>query len=338
MPYNFDIDFVVTWVNGRDPAWIQEFNKYAPNTEQLDMDTAEIRYRDYGLLRYWFRGVEQFAPWVRKIHFVTCGQKPDWLDDANPKLHLVSHKDYISSQYLPLFSSNSIEVPMCRIPGLSEHFVYFNDDFFLTATSPRSVFFDANGLPKDFAVQNIISCDGASTMLAAVANNLHLLNVNFNKHAVIKKNPWKWFHPSYGAKNIVKNIILGKWDKFVGFSNPHSAQPYLKSCMEDCWSHCEDKFLETMGHRFRSMNDVSSWIFRYWHLCQGKFSPCNPYKYQHYYELGVNSTQTICSSIESQHFKSICINDGQDEHFEQSKTMLEESFKKILPEKSTFEK
>lgn len=158
--------------------------------------TTRYGYRGDTLSRLWVIAV--LVPWSRTIRslgaknpFCYLWTKPDWLDDANPKLHLVSHKDYISSQYLPLFSSNSIEVPICRIPNLSEHFVYFNDDCFLTAASPRSVFFDANGLPKDSAIQNIISCDGASTMLASVANNLHLLNVNFNKHAVMKKHPWK---------------------------------------------------------------------------------------------------------------------------------------------------
>ena len=45
------------------------------------------RYRDWNNLRYWFRGVEKFAPWVRKIHFVTWGHIPDWLDTTNPKIN-----------------------------------------------------------------------------------------------------------------------------------------------------------------------------------------------------------------------------------------------------------
>ena len=88
-----DIDFVVTWVNMDDPEWQNEFSKYSGNKDNTKNGVSKARFRDYGFLKYWFRGVEKFAPWVRKIHFVTSGQKPDWLDENNPKIHLVSHKD-----------------------------------------------------------------------------------------------------------------------------------------------------------------------------------------------------------------------------------------------------
>ena len=68
------------------------------------------------------------GPWVRKIHFVTSGQKPEWLDENNPKLNLVSHKDYIPAQFLPTYNSVVIERYIHKIPGLADHFVYFNVD------------------------------------------------------------------------------------------------------------------------------------------------------------------------------------------------------------------
>ena len=70
----YEIDFVVTWVDGNDPAWRQEKAKYSGAG---NWDDSEERYRDWELLQYWFRGVEQFAPWVRKIHFVTWGHLPE---------------------------------------------------------------------------------------------------------------------------------------------------------------------------------------------------------------------------------------------------------------------
>jgi len=82
--------------------------------------------------------VEQFAPWVRKIHFVTCGQKPEWLNADHPKLSLVNHSDYIPQQFLPTFNSSLIEIYLHRIPDLTEHFVYFNDDFLSSTTSRRN--------------------------------------------------------------------------------------------------------------------------------------------------------------------------------------------------------
>jgi len=61
------IDFVIAWVDGSDPAWLEEKNKYSPKKE--DVTNAINRYRDMGVLRYWFRAVEKFAPWVNQIHF-----------------------------------------------------------------------------------------------------------------------------------------------------------------------------------------------------------------------------------------------------------------------------
>lgn len=118
-------------MDGNDPAWQKEKRK----TEHVPEVTAEAddrneRYRDWDNLQYWFRGVEQFAPWVRKIHFVTWGHFPKWLNTEHPKLHIVKHEDFIPSEFLPTLipiPSNGIFTGL----GLSERFVYFNDDMFL---------------------------------------------------------------------------------------------------------------------------------------------------------------------------------------------------------------
>lgn len=131
------IDFVLIWVDGNDPKWQTIFMKYKEN----DGDKRPLRFRDMGTLRYWFRGVEKFAPWVNKVYFVTCGQRPNWLNTANPKLVCVRHDEFIPEKYLPTFSSHTIEFNLHRIPGLSEQFVYFNDDMFLIRETYRKDFF-----------------------------------------------------------------------------------------------------------------------------------------------------------------------------------------------------
>ena len=118
-----EIDFVITWVNMDDPEWQKEFAKYSWKTVTEKNSVTDARFRDYGFLKYWFRGVEKFAPWVRKIHFITSGQKPDWLDAENPKINLVSHKDYIPQQFLPTYNSVVIERYIHKIPGLADDFV-----------------------------------------------------------------------------------------------------------------------------------------------------------------------------------------------------------------------
>ena len=114
-------------------------------------DAGAERYRDMGILKYWFRAVESYAPWVNQIHFITWGHLPDWLNTQCPKLHIVNHKDYIPEDCLPVFSSHPIELNLHRIPDLAEHFIYFNDDVYLNnPTTPKTFF--VRGLPRDTAV------------------------------------------------------------------------------------------------------------------------------------------------------------------------------------------
>ncbi|MFQ9621995.1 MAG: hypothetical protein ACLR17_06705 [Enterobacteriaceae bacterium] len=70
------------------------------------------------LFKYWFRAVENYAPWVRKVHLVTCGQVPSWLDKSYHKINLVRHSDIIDKEYLPTFNSRAIEVNIHKIKGL----------------------------------------------------------------------------------------------------------------------------------------------------------------------------------------------------------------------------
>ena len=134
-----DIDFVVLWVDGNDPEWRAEKAKYQGAV--TDDSNSVNRFRDWGLMPYWFRAVEKFTPWVHKIHFVTCGHVPEFLNLDHPKLSHVSHSDFLPQAALPTFSSHAIEMNIHRIPGLAEHFVYFNDDMFPLRPMPETAFF-----------------------------------------------------------------------------------------------------------------------------------------------------------------------------------------------------
>ena len=146
---DFPIDFVVTWVDGSDPDWRAKKSKYdsAFTTSENNMNSDKA-YRELGTFKYWFRGVEKFAPWVNKVYLVTDNQQPDWLDVCADKLVVIDHKEIINNGYLPVFSSNAIEANLHNIPGLSEHFVVFNDDMYLTAPVKPTDFFSEEGLPK----------------------------------------------------------------------------------------------------------------------------------------------------------------------------------------------
>ncbi len=329
-----DIDFVVTWVDMDDPKWKEDFAKYSGKIDNSTNEMSEARFRDYGLLKYWFRGVEKFAPWVRKVHFVTCGQKPDWLDETNPKLNLVNHTDYIPNHFLPVFNSSLIEIYLHKIPGLADRFVYFNDDNFIINHLPEERFFK-NGLPQDIAAFRFNS--GIGRWAKCLKNNIRIINQRFDKREVLKRDHDKWFHPSYG-KRARYTRLMQPYSKFVTLRTPHNAQPYLKSTLEEVWDYAGDELTRVSVNKFRSPEDYTQELFRAWQICRSNFEPYNTYQDTKMFPLVVKPKQAI-KAIREQSYKLVCINDNAHiRNYERVMAEIEASFESILPEKSSFEK
>lgn len=331
---NMDIDFVVTWVDMNDPEWKQSFAKAKGLIDNSKNQYSEARFRDYGFLKYWFRGVEKFAPWVRNVYFVTCGQKPEWLDTSNPKLKLISHKDYIPERFLPTFNSSIIELYLHRIPGISDRFVYFNDDFYLTSPTPPTRFFAENGLPQDIAAFRFNS--GMSLWSKLLENNIRIINERFDKKEILRRDRDKWFSPEYGSKSRLTRL-LSAYGKFITLVVPHNAQPYLKSSFEEVWDYAGDKLLEVSAHQFRHESDYTQELFRTWQICRSWFEPYNTYKDTKMFPLMVKPWQAV-KAIREQKYKLVCINDSVHiRNYEKVMTELRDAFESILPEKSSFE-
>ncbi|XP_014112377.1 PREDICTED: N-acetylglucosamine-1-phosphotransferase subunits alpha/beta isoform X4 [Pseudopodoces humilis] len=94
-----------------------------------DEDVSASRFEDNEELRYSLRSIERHAPWVRHIFIVTNGQIPSWLNLDNPRITIVTHQEIFQNvSHLPTFSSPAIESHIHRINGLSQKFIYLNDD------------------------------------------------------------------------------------------------------------------------------------------------------------------------------------------------------------------
>ena len=324
------VDIVITWVNGDDIKWKESFEKYSFNSEG---DKRVVRYRDWELLKYWFRSVEKFAPWVRKIHFITEGHLPPWINKNAEKLNIVRHSDYISEDNLPLFCSRAIEVNINKISELSEKFIYFNDDFFILDKLNVDCFFK-NDLPCDIAVLNAIDGDGVSD---AIIENLKIINRYFKKRQVIAKNLNKWFNLKYGFK-ILRTFLLLPWPNFTGFYDSHLPTPYLKSTFDQIWNLEPCILTHTLKSKFRKPGTVNPYLFRYWQLVSGNFMPHNPTYYSKYFEIVDENIDEIVDVIINQKKKIIVLNDSSNiKDFNKCKNKLKSAFEIILPIKSQFE-
>lgn len=330
------IDFVIIWVDGSDPAWQKERAKYTAQNHNPDGDT-EIRYRDWNNLQYWFRGVERFAPWVDTVHFVTWGHLPPWLNVNHPKLHIVRHEDYIPSQYLPTFNSHTIELNLHRIEGLSEQFVYFNDDIFLTAPTASTDFFK-NGLPCDtFGINPVYFVKDSAGFYNGA--NMEVINTFFrDKRHAMRRDFGKWFNPKNGLKNLTRTSLLLAWPWYPGFYYDHLASNFLKSTFEAVWNKCGETLDLTCQDKFRQRTNVNQWLFKYWQLAEGKYT-VRTAKYGQCFHVDDENFEEVCCAVRTGRYNMICINDtARTTDFENKRKKVIEAFEKLLPQPSMFER
>ena len=327
------IDIVIPWVDGTDPDWQKEFKKYRALSTGRD-DNSEIRYRDWDNLQYIFRGIEKFAPWVRKVHFITTGQKPKWLNVNAPKLNFVKHEDFIPTEYLPTFSVRPIELNLHRIEGLSEQFIYFNDDYFLLRPVKPERFF-RNGLPCDMVILDTLPMGGPRGHM--LMNDMNVVIRHFRKNSVLKNNLWKFLNPRYGAQ-LLRSIPLMPFSVFPGIRNHHMPQAFLKSTFREVWKAEEPLLREVSTHRFRDITDVNQYMFRFWQLMSGKFHPANIVKGTCRYTLSDRDADKLAAAIKAQKSEILVMADSEDvTDFRTLVTKINTAFDAILPEKSSFE-
>ena len=330
------IDFVIAWVDGSDPAWQAERRKYRPDT---GADASAARYRDMGILQYWFRAVEAYAPWVNRIHFITWGHLPDWLNTEHPKLHIVNHRDYIPAEYLPTFSSHPIELNMHRIPGLSEHFVYFNDDMFLNGPVTPDFFFH-KGLPCDFAyINNVYNSDPTEIYQHIRLNCTWTINNHYSYIKAFLRKPGKYASWKYPPKYLLKNILkIENKHTFPGFEEHHLPSSFLKRTLVEAREENRDIIHFTCTNRFRTPLDVSQYIFRYKQLAQGKFHPVSRSS-RGKLTFVTSEISSIERDLLDPELKMICINDATDlEEYDEIAEKIRMIYQKKLPNRSAFEK
>ena len=182
----FPVDVVYTWVDGGDPEWNDARERRlaeVTGTAHTRESSGRARFVSRDELRYSMRSLHLFAPWVRRIHVVTAGQVPSWLDTSHPQIRVVDHRDILPADALPTFNSHAIETGLHRVPDLTEHWVYFNDDVFLGRPVRPEIFFSPAGLFAAFMSPVTIGLDdhpSAPPFLKAAWNNRRLLQDAFD--------------------------------------------------------------------------------------------------------------------------------------------------------------
>ncbi|MCT3429122.1 stealth family protein [Limosilactobacillus fermentum] len=329
MVVDFPIDFVVTWVDDGDPAWRKEKNEY----QSLDHDDkTETRFRDTGFFKYWFRAVNEYAPWVNHIYLVTNGQVPTFLNLENDKITLVKHTEIMPSDALPTFNSNAIELSVRNIKGLSEHFVLFNDDMFLVKSVQPTDFFSADGKARDTAGLNEVM--PVENFDHLIANNITIINQNFNKAEVLKKQWRLFFNWKNGPLNIY-TALLYFFPRFSRLYDLHVPYSLTKKNCSAFFNMAPSLHEKTVHSRFREITDITIWGVRYYQIVSGEISP-RKYNFGKFYTI--NDKDKVISEITNPKHHVIDINDADTDNFEQITSEITKAFGERLPQKSPYEK
>lgn len=327
----YPIDFVVPWVDDSDPVWRSKKETYT-GMKMIEGNT-EVRYRDWDTLKYWFRGVEKFAPWVRYVYFVTDNQKPEWLNTDHPKLKWVKHTDFIPDEYLPTFCCQAIEWNLHRIEGISENFVFFNDDVFLIRETIPEDFF-VGGFPCDLPRLGLLYPTGFFSHI--MFNNIELANRHFSLRQSIKENPWKWIKDQ-PISGILKLMLYGRRNEIPNSVSPHIQLSFKKSTYEKLWQEEYKVIHASCKSKLRTRDVVTSYCVRDWQLFTGEFYPKRPIG-RNFHTSDMSKNDEAIMYLRKQKGKVICLNDTEDEKdFELHKQMILREFEKLFPEKSAFE-
>lgn len=288
------IDLVIPMVFPQDPKWQKAYKA----TMGCSDATGHARYRSWGTEELLVRCCMKYMPWLRSIHILLASESQaeylnglDRLNGANgqdnplsplsPSLHYVFHRDFIPEQYLPTFNVNTIEMWLHRIPGLSEYFIYSNDDLFpLSPLQPEDFFQpreDGGILPCQTLYERPYPTS-PNTFPKLVKNGLDLVAEDFG---VKYKKTW--------------------------LRTGHSMAPMLKSMVEQVCTMHADRILQGFTNK-RDPKNFNQYIFQFYQHFSGKYIEHVPSR--HYVGPKV-PVKDIVAILREPAAGVVCINDSR---------------------------
>lgn len=223
------IDAVILWVDGEDENHGEKILPYLDDRDLANSRKFRTRFDQTNEIESTINSILKFAPYIDNIYIITDNQTPGFLkdrqaDDRYSRVSIVDHTVIFDGyeQFLPTFNCRPIETCMHRIPNLAEHFIYFNDDFFLINNTRPDDFF-RDGLPV-----------------------LRGRWLKFDEDIFHKK----FRKPKSGHKSIQQNAArLAGLDRYFNFR--HTPHPLRKSTFKTFFENNESVLLDNIKHKFR---------------------------------------------------------------------------------------
>ncbi|ORX53268.1 hypothetical protein BCR32DRAFT_288110, partial [Anaeromyces robustus] len=224
-----NISILYTWVDGSDIDFLEEKSKY--NGGERDINS---RFRSADELRYSIRSVEKYLPWHEgNIYILTAQQIPQWLNTTNSKIKMVYHKDVIPKHVTPTYDSGTIELYLDKIPGITEQFLFFNDDVFLNNYVHPAFFFTTKEHYPKIYLERLVKFNKKM-----VHKELNRNDINNNFYSI-----------SYHTDLIIKKYFD---PKFKYYYLEHTVHVFYRDLMEPFRQLFENELNVVISDRFRN--------------------------------------------------------------------------------------
>lgn len=279
-----DIDLVFSWVDGSSSEFQRQRAAQMAGYVVGEGDETAARYRHVDELRYALRSVHMYAPWVRRIFIATDSPRPAWLAD-DPRVTLVRSEEFFADPaVLPTHNSHAVEAQLHRIDGLSEHFLYSNDDMFFARPVGPELFFTAGGVSK------FVECP----VRIGIGDPL----------------PHRSGHDN--ALRINRALLRERFGRSITRDLEHCATPLRRSVMAELEAEFPADFARTAASRFRSATDISvtNSLYHYYALMTGRAIASTDVRVSYIQSTLAASLRQLDRLTRRGDVDMFCINDG----------------------------
>jgi len=280
----FDIDMVFSWVDGTSSEFQRARARRMASYVVGDGDDSEARYRQIDELKYALRSVYLFAPWVRRIFIVTDSPRPTWLAD-HPRVTIVRSEEFFADvSVLPTHNSHAVESQLHHIEGLSEHFIYSNDDMFFGRPVRPEMFFSPGGVTKFIEATTRIGLGDPAVQRSGFEN---------------------------GAR-VNRALLRQRFGRTTTRHLEHAATPLRRSVMAELEAEFAEDFARTAASAFRSSTDISvtNSLYHYYALMTGRAVVQTEARVRYVETTLKNAAGEMSRLLKRRDYDFFCLNDG----------------------------
>lgn len=296
---DFDIDIVFSWVDGSDPELRARRAGMMAQVVVGEGDDADARIRQIDELRFALRSVHKNAPWIRRIFIATDSRPPAWLAE-HPKVTIVRAVDHFADvSGLPTFNSHAVESQLQHIDGLSEHFLYSNDDMFIARPVRPSMFFTPGGISR-FVEADLRIGPGVSNERRSGYEN---------------------------AARVNRALLAERFGHLITRHLEHTPVPLRRSVLREMEARFPEDFARTSHSRFRSATDISvtNSLYHYYALFTGRAVPQETARFRYVDTTLRRGLALLDDLAERRDLDFFCLNDSSFPEIPESERVREVS-------------